>query len=124
MHVAEQILIARSAFPDEVRTVYLVPSARGGLQLLQYSWGRLTRLAFGDDIVCLRLSLDERALSQLAARLGWGSDLPRGFAAFFGQDDALLVDLLDICDREGIAYGFCSVGGSTGTMVRRRGSAG
>lgn len=119
MHAIERRLISRFAFPDETRSIHLVPSGRGGVHLLQYSRGSLTRLAFGEDAVCHRLSLDERACSSLGALLGWGDDLPRGLERFFGRDEALLVDLVDICDRVGIPYGFCSMGGGTGTMVHR-----
>lgn len=124
MHASEQLPIARFSSPDEVRGIYLVPSEQGGAHLLHYSRGRLTRLAFGEDAVCHRLSLDGQALAQLAARLGWGDDIPCALARFFERDETLLVDLLDICDRAGIPYGFCSVGSSMGTMVRRRGSVG
>ena len=114
-----QVRIARFEEPDETREVYLVPSTREGLHILQFSWGAVTRLAYGADAICHRLTLGERALTALCGLLGAQGSPQSAFARFFSDEDAALVDLLDICDRAGIPYTFCSVNGTSGAMSRR-----
>lgn len=120
MGSSQNACVARHCDAGEIREVHLVPRANGGLHILQCSWGTLTELAFGEKSVCQRLSLDAEAASMLAARLGWACSVEEGLARFFSSSEAYLSDLLDECNRSGIACRFCTIGSKTGAAPSGR----
>lgn len=52
--------------------------------------------------------------------LGGERGVADALSRFFGRGDAVLADLLDICDRAGIARTFCCMGKRAGSMARAR----
>ncbi|MBQ3338489.1 MAG: hypothetical protein IJG82_02650 [Atopobiaceae bacterium] len=110
--------VARFEEADEVRAIGLALRGEGGAHIYQLSCGCMTELAFGERAVCHRLTLDDCGLRILMGMLGEGRSAADALARFFESGGAVLADLLDICDRAGIAWTFCSMGERAGTMAR------
>ena len=116
MNDCRQIMLARIDRAGEHREVLCTRRREGGAHIIQLSWGDITRLAYGDRAVCQRLSLDAPALKRLAQTMGWQQSLLAGLSAFFSDGHTVLSDLLDICDRAGIAARYSIVGATSGLL--------
>ena len=73
-------------------------------------------LAFGDKAVYQQLVLDALEAGVLAQALGYDGECARAITSFFSDGEALLSDLLDVCNREGIRCRFCTIGGTVGAL--------
>ena len=120
MGVGGVMEVARFEEADEVRAIGLALRGEGGAHIYQLSCGRMTELAFGERAVCHRLTLDDCGLRALMGMLGEGRSAADALARFFEGGGAVLADLLDICDRAGIARTFCCMGKRAGSMARAR----
>lgn len=121
MHVGEMVEVARFEQEDEIRTVGVALREEGGVHIFQRSSGRMTMLAFGEPAVCHRLTLDGDGLRILMGVLGGERGVTDALLRFFESGDARTVaDLLDVCDRAGIARTFCCMGERAGSMARAR----
>ena len=120
MRAGDLVEVARFEQEDEVRTVGVALRAGGGAHIFQCSSGRMTELACGEPAVCHRLTLDGDGLRNLMGMLGGERGVADALSRFFGRGDAVLADLLDICDRAGIARTFCCMGKRAGSMARAR----
>ena len=120
MHAGEMVEVARFEQEDEVRTVGVALREEGGVHIFQRSSGRMTMLAFGEPAVCHRLTLDGDGLRTLMGVLGGERGVADALSRFFESGDAVLADLLDVCDRAGIARTFCCIEERAGSMARAR----
>lgn len=118
MHQPTQSLIARSSDVDELRETYLSHS-ENGVSIMQCSRGESTKLVFGEEAACHKLSLGAEALERLSAHLGWSEDVRTELERFFNGQHQLLSDLLDICDSSSIPYTFYALGSQSGAFARR-----
>jgi|GEM_PF-3577909 len=116
MRAGNGIVVACQGAHGEKREVSYRERGGGGAHILQICSGALTRLAYGEQTVCQRLSLDARGLEKLSTVLGWHEGALAGATRFFADGDAVLADMLDVCSRAGIVCTFCTVGSEAGML--------
>ena len=88
----------------------------GGVVITEDLSGPSVLLVYGEREHRLRMTLSPDAVSRLVGEVGFlgGEDSLWGYLSSEEKD---IVDLMDLCDRRGIPYGFEGAGAS-GVMVR------
>ena len=105
--------VARFERAGDVRSISVVEGADGALEVRERREGPSALIAYGED---------ERSLRALFAPAS-ASDLPRVLggvtpAEYLSDEKNDLVDLMDLCDAQGVAYEFVSVGPRSGVEFR------
>ena len=105
--------LVRFESTGDVRRV-LVARGDEGLRVRQEVNGPSAVVAYGEEWHTLELGFDRQGTDALDEAL-WVSG---GVESLLRTGDADVVDLMDLCDREGIAYTYRSDGPESGPQLR------
>ena len=108
--------VARFESAGDVRTVSLVESADGALEVRERREGPSALIAYGEGARSLCALFSPGAASRLPGLMG-GTAL----VEYLADEKNDLVDLMDLCDAQGVTYAFASVGSRGGTELRPAG---
>lgn len=95
----------------------LVGVEAGNVVVRQDVSGPSTLVAFGDDERSLRVSLSPEAVSMLLREVGFVG-WEEALWGYLSDEDRDIVDLMDLCDRLGVPYGFTAIGSESGIQFR------
>ena len=108
--------VARFERAGDVRMVGVVEGGDGSLEVTESLSGPSALVAYGDEVHILRVTLssdERRKLGRLIGETGRGS-----IEEYLGEEESSLVDLMDLCDVAGVAYGFVGMGEKSGLQFR------
>ena len=109
----QEVEVGRFESVGDVRQVFVGRDAQG-TRVRQEVRGPSSEVAFGEEAHTLRIALE----ADQAARLERCLVAFGGIEGFLRSEERDLIDLMDLCDREGVAYAFWSEGPRTGTYFR------
>ena len=108
--------VARFERAGDVRTVSLVESADGALEVRERREGSSALVAYGEGARSLCALFSPVAASRLPGLMGGAS-----LVEYCANEKNDLVDLMDLCDANGVTYAFASVGSQGGAELRPAG---
>lgn len=107
--------VARFESSGDVRTVFLIED-EGSLIVREDFSGPSALVVYGDEEHSLRMMLSAESALRLLGVLGEMGEKPlRGYFAEEGRD---IVDLMDLCDVNGVPYSFAGIGSESGLQFR------
>lgn len=107
--------VARFERSGDVRTVSLI-EGEGSLIVREDLSGPSALVAYGDEEHSLRMALSAESAARLLGALDGMGEKPLGdYLAEEGHD---IVDLMDLCDANGVPYSFAGIGSESGLQFR------
>lgn len=118
--------IARFESAGDVRVMRAGMTEPGGVALEESVAGTSCLIAYGEPAHRTRLSFGPEVLAGLCQALkqnggATADDALAVLSDFARQEDNALIDLMDLCDAQGIAYVYLGMGDSSGMSYRPAG---
>lgn len=111
--------VARFEAAGDVRVMRVGPQESGALALEEIVAGKSCFIAYGESSHTARMIFDVAALEGLASTLGRpGGDAAAALTEFARGEKNVLVDLMDLCDAQGVPYAYMGVGDASGIHYR------
>ena len=111
--------VARFESAGDVRVMRVDSQESGAGQLEEIIAGKSCFIAYGESSHTARMIFDVAALEGLAAMLGRpGGDAVAALTEFVRGEENALVDLMDLCDAQGVPYAYMGVGDTSGIHYR------
>lgn len=108
--------VARFEVNGDVRRV-LVGGEAGNIIIREDLSGPSVLVVFGDEERSLRMTLPAESLERLLGLVGFAG-LEGSLWSLLSDERYGVVDLMDLCDREGVAYSFSALGSRSGLQFR------
>lgn len=108
--------IAQFEKADDVRQV-LVGEAEGSIVVREDISGPSVRVAYGDDERSLRMTLSPESVENLLGLIGFSGE-DGALWSYLADERRTIIDLMDLCDREGVPYSFTALGSQSGLQFR------